>query len=357
MAKRRKLEAPSAADLNALDAQFRSETPSRPNPATAPIAQIAADAAQVSRVDDAQTRLDRLDAERLRSAQDDGLLISEIATDQISTDKMVRDRTYLDAEEMTELQISIRAGGLRLPIEVYKDGDGYALLSGYRRLMAFAALEEIHPGKYDKIKALIRPARDVAGSFAAMIEENEIRANLSHYERGRIAAIAAQQGVFGSTEEAVNVLFTTASKSKRSKVRSFAEVFEMMGDMLEYPESLSERRGLRLASALRQGGQRQLREALAAGQGGSAIAEWVAVEPVITMIEEGPQKAVKRGRPKKDSFRGSDDRNTLQLSTGVTLRKRSDSYGYYIHLSGRPVDSDMVDAAMQELARLFEAPR
>ena len=83
MAKRRKLEAPSAADLSALDAEFRSETPVRPNPATAPISQIAAEAAQASRVDDAQTRLDKMDAERLRKAQADGLLITEIATDAI----------------------------------------------------------------------------------------------------------------------------------------------------------------------------------------------------------------------------------------------------------------------------------
>lgn len=357
MAKRRKLEAPSAEDLNALDVEFRSETRARPNPATAPIAQIAADAAQVSRVDDAQTRLDRLDAERMRKAMDDGLLIVEIPTDQVRSDQMVRDRSYLDADEMTELQISIRESGLRLPIEVYKDGDGYALLSGYRRLTAVNNLAELNPGEYTKIKALIRPATDTAGSFAAMIEENEIRANLSHYERGRIAAISAQQGAFGSTEEAVNKLFGAASKSKRSKVRSFAEIFDMLGDMLEFPESLSERRGLRLASALRQGGQRQLREALSGGQGGSADAEWTALEPMIQEIEEGPQKVAKRGRPKKDSFRASDDRDTIQLSSGVTLRKRSDSHGYYIHISGRPVNGELVDSAMQELARLLEKPK
>ena len=153
--------------------------------------------------------------------------------------------------------------------------------------MAFNNLAELNPGEFTTIKALVRSATDTAGAFAAMIEENEIRASLSHYERGRIAAIAAQQGAFGSTEEAVNELFNMASKSKRSKVRSFAEVFEMMGDLMEFPENLNERRGLRLAGALRQGGQRQLRDALAAGQGGSPEAEWQALEPTIQEIEEG----------------------------------------------------------------------
>jgi len=356
MAKRRKLETPSAADLNALDAEFRSETPVRPNPATAPISQIAADAAQASRVDSAQTRLDRLDAERLRQAQQDGLLITEIATDSIRTNQMIRDRTVLNADELVELQISIRANGLRLPIEVYEDGDGYALLSGYRRLLAFNNLAELNPGEFKTIKALIRPATDTAGAFAAMIEENEIRANLSHYERGRIAAIAAQQGAFGSTEEAVNALFNTASKSKRSKVRSFAEVFEMMGDLMEFPENLNERRGLRLAGALRQGGQRQLREALAAGQGGSPEAEWTALEPTILEIEEGPQQIAKRGRPKTQPPAGWQGDDTLHLSSGITLRKEADSNGFLIRFTGQGVDREIIDSVMLELKRLLERP-
>lgn len=169
MAKRKKLKAPSAADLSALGAEFRSETRTRPNPATAPICQIASEAAQASRLDDAQARLD---AERLRSAQEQGLLITEIATTDIVTNQMIRDRTVLDADEPTELQISIRANGLRQPIEVYKDGDGYALLSGYRRLLAVRNLAELNPGNYTTIKALIRPATDTAGAFAAMVEEN-----------------------------------------------------------------------------------------------------------------------------------------------------------------------------------------
>ena len=277
MAKRRKLEAPSAADLDALEAGFRSETRPRPNPATAPISQIAAETAQASRLDDPQTRLDRLDAARLREAEEQGLLITEIPTAAIRTDQMIRDRSVLDADEMTELQISIRANGLRLPIEVYPDGDGYALISGYRRLLAIRTLAEGNATGFDTIKAIVRPAKDTATALAAMIEENEVRSNLSHYERGRVAAIAAQQGAFGSTEEAVNTLFSAASKAKRSKVRSFAEIFEMLGDMLAFPEALTERRGLRLASALRQGGESKLRDALAMGNWATADAEWTAL--------------------------------------------------------------------------------
>jgi ParB family chromosome partitioning protein len=152
------------------------------------------------------------------------------------------------------------------------------------------------------------------------------------------------------------VLFNTASKSKRSKVRSFAEIFEMMGDLMEFPEDLSERRGLRLAGALRQGGQRQLRDALAAGQGGSPEAEWQALEPTILEIEEGPQKVAKRGRPKMQPPAGWQGDDTVHLSSGVTLRKEHDSNGYLIRLTGRGIDSEIVDSAMRELQRLLERP-
>lgn len=104
----------------------------------------------------------------------------------------------------------------------------------------------------------------MGGAFAAMIEENEIRSSLSHFERGRIAVIAAQQGAFANVEASVEALFQQASKAKRSKIRSFALIFEELGDMLAFPEALREKDGLRLATGLRDGAERALREALAA---------------------------------------------------------------------------------------------
>ena len=354
MAKRKKLQAPSAEDLSALDAEFRSETRPRPNPATAPISQIAADAAQASRVEDAQTRLDRLDAERLRRAEEDGLLITEIPTAAIRTDQMIRDRTVIEEGAQTELQISIRASGLRLPIEVYSDGEGYALISGYRRLLAVKTLVEMNPGGFTTIKALVRPARDSAATFAAMIEENEIRANLSPFERGRAAVLAAQQGLYGSTDEAVNHLFSAASKAKRSKVRSFAEIFETLGDMLSFPEALTERKGLRLASALRQGGEQDFREALDGARRSTPQEEWEALEGVIADVEAGPDAVRKRNRPKEKvrSYRASED--IVHLSSGVTIQKQTDDGEFVIRLSGRGVNQDLFDAAFNELRRLFE---
>ena len=50
-----------------------------------------------------------------------------------------------------------------------------------------------------------------------MVEENEIRVGLSYYERARIVAKAVAQGVFETEKQALQRLFHTASRPKRSK--------------------------------------------------------------------------------------------------------------------------------------------
>jgi ParB family chromosome partitioning protein len=356
MAKRTKLTAPSAEDIAKLDADFRSENTPRPNPATAPIASVAAETALSVDGEPAQQKLNRLDAERLRAAEGQGRLILEIPTDQIRADAMIRDRAVIDAAELEELQISIRESGQRLPIEVYRAADGYTLLSGYRRLMAVRNLAEINPDAFTTINVLVRPPADAAEAFAAMVEENEIRANLSHFERGRIAVIGAKEGAFVNTEAAINVLFNAASAAKRSKVRSFAEIFECLGDLLTFPEFISERRGLRLANALRQNGERPLRAALGAGGFATAEDEWAVLEPVVEALLVDPIVTTKRGRPKAAPLPGWDG-ETLHLSSGISLRKERDSHGYMIRLSGKGISSELLDSAIAELQRLLEKPK
>lgn len=357
MAKRTKLTAPSAEEMAALDETFRSENRTRPNPATAPIASVAAESALSLDGEPAQQKLNRLDAEKLRAAQAKGLLITEIPTAKINPMAMIRDRTVIDDAELTELKISIRGSGLRLPIEVYPTADGYALLSGYRRLMAVKALAEINSAtkEYDTIKAIIRPPADTAEAFKAMVEENEIRSNLSHFERGRIAVIAAKEGAFANTEEAINALFLSASAAKRSKVKSFAEIFECLGDLLAYPENLNERRGLRLAGALRQGGEARLRAALGSGAYSSPEAEWAAVESTVEALMAEPADAVRRGRPKLPPTPGWNG-DTLTLSSGISLRKERDSQSYIIRLTGKGLNPDIMDSLMAEIQYWLEKP-
>ncbi|WP_138472570.1 ParB N-terminal domain-containing protein [Poseidonocella sp. HB161398] len=370
MAKRTRLTAPSAAELSELEAGFAAK-PAAPAAARGPgmmppIAQVAADAAALTETQPAEERAerarDRKDADSYREAAAQGRVLVSIPTREIIADELTRDRMQLDPEEMAELKASIRASGLRLPVEVFElsepdpSGARFGLLSGFRRLAAIRALEaETGDPAHAAIKAIVREPGTAARAYLAMVEENEIRADLSPYERGRVAVLAVSHGAFERVEEAVDGLFHAASKAKRSKIRSFALVHEELGDLLVYPEALTERAGLRLANALRAGLGPQLRQA--AGQGGAADAagEWAALEPWCLEAEAqtkdprrgGRPKAARPARPKEDSF------GIRHLENGVTLRRHSDAKGYYIRFEGRHVDAELLERAMDELARLL----
>lgn len=359
MAKRKTLVAPSSEDLARLEDEFRRETPDRP-PLSAPIAHMAADSAALldprPAADRATEARDRADAARLREAETKGLVIREIALDEIEADAMVRDRMVLRSEEMTELQTSIAAHGLRLPVELFelpkpgRGGERYGLLSGYRRLRAVQNLRGLTgQDKYATIRAIIRDPAALGGSFAAMVEENEIRANLSHFERGRIAVVATQQGAFQNVEAAVDALFPQASKAKRSKIRSFALIFEELGDMLAFPDMLREKDGLRLATALREGAGARIREGLADVSPETPAEELARIEAILSGLEPAPARPERGGRPTSAAGKG----RRADLETGVSLTSGHDGQHWYIRIEGSRVDYDLVDTVMRDLERML----
>ncbi|WP_120499055.1 ParB N-terminal domain-containing protein [Roseovarius sp. EL26] len=371
MAKRRKLETPSAADLNKIEDEFRRETsgraPAGPGSAVAPIAQIAADTAAMSQAVPAEQRAENArnaaDAKELAKVRSDGLLMANLLLTEIDADAMIRDRIDLDQADLMELRLSIAANGLRLPIEVFElpeprpNGARYALISGYRRFKAVQALHELtEKDIYTQIRAIIRPRSDADAAFVAMVEENEVRSELSHFERGRIAVISAQQGAFVNVEDAVNKLYATASKAKRSKVRSFAMIFEELGDMLSFPEQLTEKRGLRLAQALRSGAEGTLREALSQQSATNGDDEWEVLEVALDATEIAPRDASRGGRPKSKTPQalGWQNADTLHTSAGITLRKLQDSKGYVLRFEGAGLDADLMDSLMTEIQALLE---
>jgi len=262
---------------------------------------------------------------------------------------------------MEELKQSIQIHGLRLPIDLFplrdpEPGETYGLISGWRRLMAFRTLlAETGDERYATIPAFVRSVGTGANAYIAMVEENEIRANLSHYERGRVAVMAVGHGAFDSVEDAVNALYQTGSKAKRSKIRSFAELHEELGDMLSFAADLSERQGLRLVAAMRQGYIRELRQVLATGQGVDAPSEWGLLEPVIEQAEattsvQKPRRVARQAAP-----RGSDAGDGYyRLANGITIMRDSDSRGYYIRLEGSVVNFELVEEVMFEIKRLLE---
>lgn len=371
MAKRRKLEAPSASDLSKIEEEFRKEATSRPNPGMAPIAQVAAEAAEEFNPVSPEQRIaqaqDGIDASELREAKQQGLILLNLPITSIQGTALIRDRSVLDAGELAELEGSILRNGVRLPIEVFKleepevDEEGrevlYGLLSGYRRLKAVERVFGVTTsGAPTMIKAILRNPKDAGDAFAAMVEENEIRSQLSQFERGRIAVLAVQKGAFVNLEAAVDAMFPVASKAKRSKIRSFALIFEELGDLLEFPELLKEKDGLRLASALKSGAGAKLRDALGTAQAAKTPdEELLSLTDLLDQLEPTKANIRKGGRPKinipKAGWEGHD---TLHLSNGITIRRETDSRGYFIRLEGKDINLYVVEDVMARLGRLLE---
>jgi ParB family chromosome partitioning protein len=291
-------DTPSGASAQTLEVKSMAPAPRR-----APIADIAGDAATRAAFEQV--------AQELQTARREGRMIQAIALDLIDTDHLVRDRIVTDSDDMAALKSSIAARGVQTPIDVEKLGNGrFGLISGWRRLLALRGLHgETGDARFATVKALVRTPEAASDAYLAMIEENEIRAGLSYYERARIAARAAEQGAFATARIAVRDLFANASRAKRSKIMSFLTVYEALDGVLRFPASISERLGLALAKQLAtQTGQgdaaTQIRTGLAQKNPATPDAEQQALTEILAEIlqasKQPPEPAQERAGGKTD---------------------------------------------------------
>ena len=234
MAKRKRLEVPAGPISGEL------ETKSALNPAPKarmPIAEVAGDTAGRAALEEV--------AREMTAAEDQGRVIKTIAIDQIRLDELNRDRMVIDDDDMEVLTASLAERGQQTPIEVLGvSGGGYGLISGLRRVLALKALGET------QVLALVRKPQNAQAAYVAMVEENEIRADLSFYERANIAVAATEQGVFGDEKKAVKVLFAHAPKARRSKILKFVTLRKTLGAALQFPTAIPEHLGVKLGQAI-----------------------------------------------------------------------------------------------------------
>ena len=209
-----------------------------------PIAHVAADAATTA-------ALSEVTAE-LQSARAEGRMVQSLKLDQIDVNYLVRDRVSIDDDDMATLRTSLQARGQQTPIEVVETGQGrYGLISGWRRLSALSALYvETGEGKFATVLALVRQPQDASEAYVAMVEENEIRVGLSYFERARIVARAVEEGVYETPKKALNGIFVSASRTKRSKIKSFLPLVDALEAHLTHPAAIGERLGLALSQKL-----------------------------------------------------------------------------------------------------------
>lgn len=273
---------------------------------------------------------------------------------------LTRDRAMIDPEALTELQLSVATSGLRMPVEVFElaEPDGaitHGLISGFRRVAVFRKLHELSKqDKYLSIPAFVRRPASVTAAVVAMVEENEIRAAFSPYERGRIAVTATEQGLFGTIEEAVDTLYSTATKQKRGRLRMLARLAEEIGGEMTDPESLSQARALRLARAFQSGLGDLIRATLEETTPRDHESQWHALVPILeeaeASVRDDPAMTGRGGG------RGGRPRRTLRPRHGLVIRREVARDGWILRFSGREATSMLLDAVFDEIEGMF-APR
>ncbi len=323
MAKRRRLEMPNISETTDPVSQRNEKPPSSLGPMSAPISKVVSETAELQEREAQEARVKAAafakDAEAFQAAEREGRLLQSVPLSSIDAGFLLRDRDVIGVEQIDELKRSIVQSGLRMPLEVVKSGiqngqESYGLISGLRRLNALRMLaaETLDP-KWEHVNVIIHSQSDMSRHYIAMVEENEMREDLTLFERGRIVVIAAKHGVFSSMDEAISALFSQASKSKRSKIRGFALIYEELGESVTYSHKLNEKQGLALASALRDGKGKRIRKALQESEPQSAEEEWSIIERAIRGREPKSKSMISVGRGLDVSWAGRPGNYRLQL--------------------------------------------
>lgn len=300
-----------------------------------PIARMAAGAA-------AEAALESL-SETVRMAREGGDLVITVPLADIDTAHLARDRLPGPDPESEGLRESLRAHGQRVPVELIPlDGPRpWGLLAGLRRIEALRALHaETGEARFATVRAVIRRPESPQAAYVAMVEENELRAGLSYYERARIAALTADLGVFDSDQQALRTLFAHASRARRSKIGSFIPIHRELGDALRFPAAIPERLGLRLSEALRDRGPDPFRAALAAADARTPEAEQAALAAAL----RAPRP---EARPDRRGLPGTGAPHPLRPGLGLSVRRSG--HTITLKIAGEGVTDTVMEQAVAAL--------
>ncbi|SEM92680.1 chromosome partitioning protein, ParB family [Pseudorhodobacter antarcticus] len=279
-------------------------------------------------------------------------MLHRLLIDQIDTNALPRDRTHLDAAALNELQTSIAQNGLRMPIEVFATTGPrpYALISGLRRLTAVTNIAQLR-GQPAEIDAFIRTPKTLAEALTAMVEENDIRQNLSPWERAHIITTLRDNGEFETLDAATQALYPHADKSRRQRLRACALVVEDLDGLLTTPEAWSERQLLRLAAALRADFTPLIIATLQANTGKSPAAQWHALQPIFLELAQ-PETNQSTPQPDTPQPPGR-PRRTLAPRQGLLIRRERTPTGWLLRFTGPEATGMLMEDVMDEVERRF----
>lgn len=262
--------------------------------------------------------------------------------DQIDPNALPRDRITLDPAALDQLTRSIALNGLRHPLEVWalqspRPPFRYGLISGFRRLAAVRRLG------HTTAPAVLRTPDSIATAMADMVAENEIRTQITAWEKARLVQTTLDEGHFDTPDTALRTLFPQCSRQTLYRMRGHLEVVEALGPHLTTPEVHSTRRLDRLATALRAGWEDLMITALLPLKSPSAETQWQALLPILT---ESTTSETTGDSPRP--------RRLLHLKKGLTIRREQTQHGYALRFSGPEARrGGLMDDVMDYVERWF----
>lgn len=269
----------------------------------------------------------------------------------IAENAFLRDRTAPDAAENAALLHSILQDGLRQPIEVVElaepfDGCTHALVSGMRRLTALREIARIK-GTSDTatVPAILRAPASMAEILRDIAAENEQRAPVSMFEKGRFLVDAVAQGHFDTLDAAIARIFPSQQRAKTYRLRAAAEVAQALDGRLTTPEALTQNQIESLALALRRGMGDLIDEVLKLHHAQPITCQMQALRPSLTEAAQTSDAQAETTR------RSGHPRRLLRMPQGLTIRREQTAKGWLLHFSGpqaRP------GALMDDVFRVIE---
>ena len=275
----------------------------------------------------------------------------------INPDALPRDRMTLEPAALAELQNSIATDGLRQPIEVWRlttphltesgETHEYGLISGLRRLTATQNLAKYRPEAYPTIDAFLRTPKSLPDALAAMVAENEIRADITPWEKAMLILNAVAEDIFPTPDAAIAALFAPSNPTNRSRLRATVTVTEELNGILTDPTAYSLRQLLRIAAALKAGFSDVIEVALREADDVSQPGQWAMLQNILTESELSL---------KDPSFDPPPPRRAKRISrprAGLTIRREWLPNGWQLVFTGPEAKGMMIERVMEEIERMY----
>ena len=268
----------------------------------------------------------------------------------IDASALPRDRTALDPAALALLQRSILAEGLRQPVEVFplEGAIPYALISGLRRLTVFRTLAP-HLTRFATIPAFIRTPPDIPAALAAMVSENEARADVTPWEKAQLILTCVEDGHFPTPDAALQGLFPYLDKMARARLRAVIMVVCELQEVLTDGPAWSLRQLLRLSTALKAGFGDVMQVALNQHHLKTQSAQWELLQNILTEADLSLKDPVAfQPAPKRLS--------RPHPRGGLTIRREWLPNGWRLVFTGPEAKGMMIESVFAEVERMYGPP-